>query len=164
MKSPDDSNVVRVGPRLPRVNSAQMTLFPKRTPDVVVEAGVRAVDVDRLYDAGLLSFDPRQSDPLGPFEEVELRFLASLLRAGCDLPMVRALLADLDPPYHYDVGAMVYDFAGGRWLGMEHLGADEAADLAIERAVEEDDTQALARLGHAAIDALLERANIEEED
>ncbi len=164
MRSHDDSNVVRVGPRLPRMNAAQMTLFPSRVTDLLAETGVRVVDVDRLYDAGLLSFDPRQSVVLGPTEEVELRFLASLVRAGCDLSMVRALLADLEPPYHYDVGAMGYDFASGRWLGIERVGADEAARLALERAEEEDEPRVFARLGHAVIDALLERANQEEEE
>ncbi|MCK6505651.1 hypothetical protein L6R53_20015 [Myxococcota bacterium] len=157
MKPQPDSTVVRVETRPIRLDSTQLSLFARHAADVQAEMGVRPIDADRLFEAGLLSFDPRTAEPLGSAEAAELRFLLSLHRAGCDLAMIRALVAELEPPYCYDHSAMVYDFAGGRWLGLARVDAGESAALAVSLAAAQDDPQALAGLAHAAIDALRER-------
>ncbi len=143
-----------------RCDTRQLRLFSNMVTasDVIREAEVRRVDAGRLHDAGLLRFDPRAERALDEGEAAELRFLCTLLRAGCDVAMVRELVASLPRPYDYDVSSLVYDFAHRRWRVLVQPEPLALARTAIEDASNEDDVATLGDIGRLCIEALASRA------
>ncbi len=142
----------------------QESLFHSTTADILASTGASRVGVSRLHAAGLLSFDAIVRDPRSIREERELTFLCGLLAAGCDIALVRELVATLAPPYAYALGSMLYDFGAKRWCYCAPPRAAELGEAAVQQALDDEDHDALAELGHAAIRALAERAGREAPD
>lgn len=134
----------------------QGRLFPCVVRQVLEELDIKAIDAQRLHVHDLLSFDPVDGRTLGPSEEQELRFLGGLLRAGCDVPMMRWLLRDLTFPYAYNLRQMVYRFSDGRWEATVSASAGDAARHALRAAREDADVALLAELATDAVAALRE--------
>ncbi|RME27810.1 MAG: hypothetical protein D6798_03750 [Deltaproteobacteria bacterium] len=132
----------------------QLTLFRCTTEEVLRQLELRPVDAGRLYETELLSFDPQRTEELDPPQEAELRFLGNLLRAGCDLPLIRTLLADLSPPYAYGLERLVFDFRHRRWFAVRPVTPEEAVDYALACAEADGDPNVLAGMGHKALDGL----------
>ena len=154
----NESGLVFLTSAVPRVDSNQLTLFTVTPDQVLADEGVRLVEMQRLYEAGVLATDPAGDSPLESGGEAEMRFLATLVAAGLDLPMIRSLVADLEPPYELEIRSMVYDFSSRTWLSHRDPEVDELIDLAVEQASAKEEPAHLVALGQAALDALAERA------
>jgi hypothetical protein len=98
-----------------RIETRQMPIFSRDAQAVCLELGMILRDAQRLYDDGLMSFDPKASGSLDEMREAELVFLGTLVGAGCTRPVLRALLRGLERPYCYDIARIFYDWREGRW-------------------------------------------------
>lgn len=103
------------GPELARVQSRQVPLFARDLPTICEELELSRREVTRLHKDGYLSFNPSLAGKLDESCEAEVRFLGSLVAAGCSRPMLKALLRDLEKPYCYDIRRVYYDWQGGQW-------------------------------------------------
>ncbi|MBT3293854.1 MAG: hypothetical protein HN919_18915 [Verrucomicrobia bacterium] len=68
-----------------------------------------------LHEKGWLSFDPQGVDELAPAEEAELRFVGTLVAAGCGEPMLNTMLRDLEKPYTYRLEMMYFAWEDTSW-------------------------------------------------
>src|SRR5262245_41851132 len=93
-----------------RVASAQHLLFPNTPRGVCDEVGLNWWAAIKLYDDGWLSFAPEVVSRLDESQEAELRFVGALVVAGCDRPMLAALLSGLPKPYAYHGSRLYYDW------------------------------------------------------
>lgn len=98
-----------------RVNAEQLILIPIDPRDLADSIGLDWWAAMKLYDDGWLSFNPETTLIDNDDAVVEFRFLGSLVAAGCEPRMLARLLADLEPPYRYDLNSMYYDWARQRW-------------------------------------------------
>ena len=102
----------------------QRTLFPldeysthRRSPrDVADRIGLNWLAVEELHRDGWLSFDPRKVPRLNAPQEAELRFVGSLVAAGCDEGMLGKLLSGLSKPYAYRLERVYYDWETQSWM------------------------------------------------
>jgi hypothetical protein len=98
-----------------RIARPQQLLFPYTPRGVCEELGLNWWAAMKLYDDGWLSFSPEGTARLDEGQEAELRFVGSLVMAGCDRLMLTSLLESLPKPYAYDVHKLYYDWAGKTW-------------------------------------------------
>src|SRR3954471_9021936 len=101
------STLNRDDPQLARVVTAQHLLFPSNPRAVCGEMGLNWWAAIKLYEDGWLSFCPEETSRLDEAQEAELRFVGSLVMAGCDRPMLTSLLDGLPKPYTYQ-GTRLY--------------------------------------------------------
>lgn len=139
----------------------QGTLFPVPIEQVLAEYGLRLLDVQRLYHAELLGFEPHAGQRLHPPQEQALRFLGSLFAAGCDVPMIESLLDSLEPGYAHE--ELLYDFLGQRWLKPEPVSQGEVFDTALGD-LSRLSTAQLARLSTESVALLAKRAQSAEKE
>lgn len=92
-----------------------MPIFPRDCPAVCAEVRLPLREARRLYQDGLLSFDPTEEGPLDEAREAELTFLGSLVAAGCSRTMLRHLLAGLRAPYCYDLRRIYFEWRTRAW-------------------------------------------------
>ena len=102
-------------PELARVESRQMPIFTRDPLTVCEELELPRREMHRAFRDGYLSFDPEHVGKLDEASEAELRFVGSLIAAGCPRSMLKVLLRDLEKPYRYDIRRMYYDWRGGKW-------------------------------------------------
>jgi hypothetical protein len=102
-------------PELARVAAAQQVLFPANPRAICEQLGLNWWAALKLHEDGWLSFSPANTPMLDEAQEAELRFVGSLVIAGCDRGMLAALLGVLSKPYAYDAARLYYDWAGRRW-------------------------------------------------
>ena len=102
-------------PELARVTAAQQLLFPANPRAVCEQMGLNWWAALKLYEDGWLSFSPASTARLDEAQEAELRFVGSLVIAGCDRGMLAILLNGLPKPYAYDVARFYYDWLARRW-------------------------------------------------
>ena len=69
----------------------------------------------KLHEDGWLSYSPANTPRLDEAQEAELRFVGSLVIAGCDRGMLAILLDVLSKPYAYDAARLYYDWLARRW-------------------------------------------------
>jgi hypothetical protein len=69
----------------------------------------------KLYEDGWLSYSPAHTPRLDEAQEAELRFIGSLVVAGCDRGMLAVLLSLLSKPYAYDAARLYFDWPARRW-------------------------------------------------
>ena len=98
-----------------RVGAGQQLLFPANPRAVCEHIGLNWWGALKLHDEGWLSFSPANTPRLDEAQEAELRFVGSLVIAGCDRGMLAILLDGLSRPYAYDATRVYYDWAARRW-------------------------------------------------
>ena len=139
-----------------RVPSGQEpTLFPlgqyssaPQTPKELCDAiGLNWFAAEKLHDDGLLSFNPNDVGFLTLEQRAELRFLGTLVAAGCPRPFMEHLLSDLERPYSYRLDRMYFAWESQLW---QILRGDDDVQLDFERwldhLVEADELEKLERL------------------
>lgn len=149
-----------------QLDGMQLSLFTPAIDDLLEELGVRQDEIDRLFQAGLLSFEPEGKERLSDSEAEELRLLGVMLRGGCDVSAIRSLTRTLARPYAYDSRRMVFSFEKGCWLERRTATTEELANTVI-RNVHHLDVDLCAELATAAIQrlaALAEAASDDEEE
>lgn len=102
-------------PDLARVTAAQQLLFPANPRAVAEQMGLNWWAALKLHEDGWLSFSPANTPRLDEAQEAELRFIGSLVVAGCDRGMLAILLDQLPKPYAYDASRVYYDWSLRRW-------------------------------------------------
>jgi hypothetical protein len=102
-------------PELGRVTAAQQLLFPANPRAVCEQMGLNWWGALKLHEDGWLSFSPADTPRLDEAQEAELRFVGSLVIAGCDRGMLAILLDGLPKPYAYDVARLYFDWSARRW-------------------------------------------------
>jgi hypothetical protein len=98
-----------------RVATAQTLLFPYAPRGLCDELGLNWWAAIKLYDDGWISFPPEGTARLDESQEAELRFVGALVLAGCDRPMLAALLSTLPKPYAYHGSRLYYDWPARNW-------------------------------------------------
>jgi hypothetical protein len=144
-------------PHVARVAAAQQLLFPANPRTVCDEMGLNWWAVLKLFEDGWLSFSPETTSQLDEAQEAELRFVGSLVLAGCDRSMLGVLLSGLAKPYAYDVRRLFFDWSVRRWrlLPEPHSDAEAAFAEWLEALVQKGDISSLTGIGELAQDALL---------
>jgi hypothetical protein len=102
-------------PETARVTAAQQLLFPANPRAVCEQMGLNWWAALKLHEDGWLSFSPPDTPRLDEAQEAELRFVGSLVIAGCDRGMLAILLDGLRKPYAYDAARLYYDWPARRW-------------------------------------------------
>jgi hypothetical protein len=149
-------------PQLARVNAGQQLLFPASPRALCEQMGLNWWAALKLHEDGWLSFYPPVTPRLDEVQEAELRFVGSLVTAGCDHSMLPLLLGDLEKPYAYDLDRLYYDWSSRRWrlLPDPHAHPEDTFAEWLDTLVANGDISSLAgilELGHDA----LARARIE---
>ncbi len=143
-------------PEVARVAAEQQLLFPTNPRAVCEEIGLNWWAALRLHEDGWLSFPPDSTQLLNEAQEAELRFIGSLVVAGCDREMLEVLLARLPRPYTYDLQRLYFDWVTRRWrvLPDPQLYPEAAFTDWLERLVQTRDVNSLSGIGELAQDAL----------
>jgi hypothetical protein len=101
--------------------NGQLRLFPAKPRDICNLIQLNWIAALKLYNDGLLSFNPADEKKLNEAQETELIFLGSLIVAGCDEMMLEQMLKTLQKPYQYRVDQIYYDWKSQRWRIFPHL-------------------------------------------
>ena len=104
--------------------------FPYSPRAICDEIGLNWWAAIKLYEDGWLSFSPENTSRLDERQEAELRFVGSLVLAGCDRSMLAALLATLPKPYAYHGSRLYYDWAARHWRLLPDPRANREAHFA----------------------------------
>jgi hypothetical protein len=144
-------------PQVARVTAAQQLLFPADPRVICQEIGLNWWAALKLYEDGWLSFSPEKMRQLDGAQEAELRFVGSLIIAGCDRAMLTVLLAGLSKPYAYDPRRLYFDWAVRQWRSLPdpHSHPEAAFTDWLEALVQTGDVGSLSGIGELAHDALL---------
>ena len=142
-------------PQTARVTAAQQLLFPTTPRAVSEELGLNWWAVLKLHEDGWLSFSPDVATRLDEAQEAELRFVGSLVVAGCDRNMLTALLGRLPKPYAYDLRRLYFDLATRRWrlLPDPRQHPEAAFTDWLEALVQKGDASSLSGIEELARDA-----------
>jgi hypothetical protein len=143
-------------PRMARVTAVQELLFPSSPRSLSEEIGLNWWAVLKLYEDGWLSFPPEHTAHLDEAQEAELRFIGSLVVAGCDRNMLTALLSRLAKPFAYDLKRVYYDWDARRWRLLPDPRAHPEAAFGewVEGLVQTGDVASLNGIAELAQDAL----------
>jgi hypothetical protein len=143
-------------PQMARVPAAQELLFPSGARALCSELGLNWWAALKLHEDGWLSFSPEHTVQLDEAQEAELRFVGTLVMAGCDRDMLNLLLAGLSRPYAYDLKRLYYDWAASRWRLLPDPRAHPEAAFTdwLELLVQTGDVASLTGIGELARDAL----------
>jgi hypothetical protein len=143
-------------PQTARITAAQQLLFPANPRMVCEEMGLNWWAVLKLHEDGWLSFSPEHIHHLDEAQEAELRFVGSLVLAGCDRNMLTFLLTDLAKPYAYDAKRLYFDWTVRTWRLLPDPRAHPEAAFAdwLEVLVQTGDVGSLIGIGELAQDAL----------
>ena len=89
-------------------------------------------------------------------QEAELRFVGSLVLAGCDRSMLTNLLSTLPKPYAYHGSRLYYDWATRHWRLLPDPRANREAQFTdwLDSLVENQDIGSLTGIVELAHDAL----------
>lgn len=102
-------------PQIARVAAAQQLLFPSNPRTICDELGLNWWAALKLFEDGFLSFSPEHTLRLDEAQEAELRFIGTLVTAGCERNILRVLLAGLSKPYAYELRRIYFDWYSRRW-------------------------------------------------
>jgi hypothetical protein len=143
-------------PNQARVAAAQQLLFPTSARALCLELGLNWWAAVKLYEDGWLSFSPETTGHLDEAQEAELRFVGSLVVAGCDRNMLTVLMTGLARPYAYDLRRLYYDWLTRRWRLLPEQGAHPEAAFSewVEVLAQTGDTATLSGISELAQDAL----------
>ena len=101
--------------QLARVAIAQQLLFPYTPRAICEEIGLNWWAALKLHEDDWLSFSPGNISRLDEAQEAELRFVGALVVAGCDRPLLAALLGSLPKPYSYRGNRLYYEWSSRQW-------------------------------------------------
>jgi hypothetical protein len=139
-----------------QVIGSQQLLFAPSPRTICDQMGLSWWAAVKLADEGWLSFSPETTTRLDESQEMELRFLGSLVVAGCDRRMLVALLGGLSKPYAYDLSRLYYDWsaAGWRMLPNPHAHPEAVFTDWLDVLVKSKDVSTLAGVLELTQDAL----------
>ena len=145
-------------PESARAPRGQQLLFPHSSRTVCEEIGLNWWAALKLRAAGWLSFDPEVSSALDESQEVELRFVGSLVSGGCDPSLLISLLGTLEKPYRYRGSKIYYDWSACRWrlLPERNVNPETVFSDWIEQLRADRDVDTLRSLASDIDDALSE--------
>ncbi len=134
----------------------QQLLFPANPRAVCERMGLNWWAALKLHEDGWLSFSPANTPRLDEAQEAELRFIGSLVIAGCDRAMLAILLDQLPKPYAYDASRLYYDWSERRWRLLPDPRAHPEALFTdwLDSLVESGDVNLLTGILELAQDAL----------
>jgi hypothetical protein len=112
---PGVNTTIDDNPELARVAAEQQLLFPANPRVVCEQMGLNWWAALKLYEDGWLSYSPANTHRLDEGQEAELRFVGSLVVAGCDRGMLAILLSLLSKPYAYDASRLYFDWLTRCW-------------------------------------------------
>ena len=143
-------------PLTARVSPAQQLLLPATPQAICEEIGLNFWAALKLFEDGWLSFSPETTLHIDEAQEAELRFVGSLVLAGCDRSMLTRLLVSLPKPYAYDLKRLYYDWGAHRWRALPDPRAHPEAAFTdwLETLVQAGDLGSLRGIGELARDAL----------
>jgi hypothetical protein len=143
-------------PETARVAASQQLLFPANPRVVCEQIGLNWWAALKLHDDGWLSFSPADARRLDQAQEAELRFIGSLVIAGCDRGMLAILLETLRKPYAYDATRLHYDWFSRRWRVLADPDAHPEAIFTdwLDTLVESGDVNSLTGILELGQDAL----------
>ncbi len=143
-------------PESARVTAAQQLLFPANPRAVCEQMGLNWWAALKLHEDGWLSFSPAGTPHLDEAQEAELRFIGSLVTAGCDRSMLAILLDRLSKPYAYDAARLYYDWFERRWRPLPDPNAHPEAAFTdwLDKLVEAGDAHSLSGILELGQDAL----------
>ena len=143
-------------PELARVDAAQQLLFPANPRAVCEQMGLNWWAALKLHEDGWLSFSPADTPRLNEAQEAELRFIGSLVSAGCDRGMLAILLNGLSKPYAYDAARLYYDWSARHWrmLPDPHAHPEAVFTDWLERLVADGEVSSLTGILELGQDAL----------
>ena len=138
------------------MSAAQQVLFPANPRAVCEQMGLNWWAALKLHEDGWLSFAPAITPRLDEAQEAELRFMGSLVIAGCDRGMLAIVLDRLPKPYAYDISRIYYDWAERRWrlLPDPHTHPEAIFIDWLDRLVDKGDNHSLTGILELAQDAL----------
>ena len=99
-----------------RVRKGQLSLFPYTARDVCRGMDLTLSAALQLYKNGFLSFNPVTAGNLDSAQAAEIKFLGSLIIAGCSKRMLKHLIRYLSRPYQYQLDLIYYDWFSQQWL------------------------------------------------
>lgn len=104
----DDPEMARVHPNQP----LPIPATPRET--------CRSITLDwwaalKLWDDGVLSFNPETTAHLNEAQHAELVFIGSLVAAGCEPAFLQQILSSLSKPYAYQINLIYFDWLKCRW-------------------------------------------------
>ena len=139
-----------------QVAGAQQLLFPSTPRSVCDEIGLNWWAALKLYEDGWLSFPPETTSRLDETQEAELRFVGSLVVAGCDRPMLANLLRGLPRPYAYSPRRLYYEWSTRQWKLLPDPRANPEAAFTdwLDGLVQSGDVSSLTGILELANDAL----------
>ena len=139
-----------------RVTPSQQLQFPFSPRAICDEMGLNWWAALKLYEDGWLSFSPESTPRLDERQEAELRFVGSLVLAGCDRSMLASLLSGLPKPYAYHGSRLYYDWAMRHWRLLPDPRANREAHFAdwLDLLVDNQDVGSLTGIVELAHDAL----------
>ena len=143
-------------PDLARVPAEQQLLFPANPRVVCEQLGLNWWAALKLYEDGWLSYSPAHTPRLDEAQEAELRFIGSLVVAGCDRGMLAVLLSLLSKPYAYDAARLYFDWPARRWrlLPDPHAHPEAVFTDWLENLVTEGEVSSLTGILELGQDAL----------
>jgi len=149
-------NLDEDGPHLARVVAAQQLLFPANPRSICNEIGLNWLAALKLHEDGWLSFAPGTTEKLDEVQEAELRFVGTLVVAGCDRSLLTLLLGTLPKPYAYDLRRLYFDWSARRWRLLQNPQAHPEAAFTdwLEMLVQTGDVGTLTGIEELARDAL----------
>jgi hypothetical protein len=141
--------------------AGQQLLFPANPRAICEQMSLNWWAASKLSEEGWLSFSPANTPRLDEAQEAELRFVGSLVAAGCDRGMLAVLLGGLVKPYAYDGGRIYFDWAARRWRLLPDLEARPEAVFTdwLDTLVETRDIDSLSGILELGHDALLRLHN-----
>ena len=136
--------------------AAQQLLFPANPHAVCEQMGLNWWAALKLHEDGWLSFSPADTAHLDEAQEAELRFIGSLVIAGCDHAMLTILLDTLPKPYAYDAKRLYYDWSVRCWrlLPDPHAHPEAVFTDWLETLIESEDVDSLTGILELGQDAL----------
>jgi hypothetical protein len=142
--------------RTARVSADQQLLFPANPRALCQDIGLNWWAAIKLHEDGWLSFSPAKTPRLDEAQEAELRFVGSLVIAGCDRSMLAVLLGGLPRPYAYDVKRLYYDWFTRSWRLVPDPQENPESVFTdwLENLVQCGDVSTLTGIGELAHDAL----------
>jgi len=142
----------------------QLRFLNPRPREVCRALGLNWLAALRLRDGGWLSFDPETAAQLSEPEEIELRFVGSLVVRGCDEQQLEMLLQGLRKPYRYRLERVYFDWLAGEWRLLPDSRAFGDIEDLIDTLQQDGDIAELRSLRDRITVALEELEALEEEE
>ncbi len=138
------------------VSGAQQLLFGCDPHQVCQEIGLNWFAALKLHEDGWLSFSPEATPQLDEAQEHELRFVGTLVAAGCDRNLLQTLLAQLPKPCAYRMEKMYFDWANHRWRLLPEIHPHPETVFAdwLEELIQKGDLGSLGGIAELAHDAI----------